>query len=229
MQQVYTVTRARPRNTISMVLLAVIDTAFNKHNARTLRSVCEDNIGKFAKSPAHASNVATAVRFPLGEIDGRSIGMHVYLSNNGDEPIHSHGQNFDTFAFKGVFQDEIFGFAPGPNGPFVKYKITREFSDKVCRVFFERKAKFFVSHSYRRTVKEGDIGYLSAEKAHTVQAHEGVITLYRFSGPLSDSSTFLPEKSPLSLRDEQTAAEKEKLIEIASNILKDVSSRNCST
>lgn len=145
MQQVYTVTRARPRNTISMVLLAVIDTAFNKHNARTLRSVCEDNIGKFAKSPAHASNVATAVRFPLGEIDGRSIGMHVYLSNNGDEPIHSHGQILIPSHSKECFKTKFLDLLRAPMALLSSTKSQGNFRIKFAECFLKEKQSF----SYR--------------------------------------------------------------------------------
>ncbi len=220
MTQVYTVKRPRPKNTISTILLNNIDAAFDKRDAPTLMSVCKDNIIKFANSPAQASNVATAVRFPLGEINRSSIGLHVYLSSNGEDQIHSHGQNIDTFVFRGTFQDEIFEFVPHIDGAYVTYKISRKFTDKDCIVSFRRDEMCLVSNSYRRSVKEGDIGSLSSEIIHRVHAREGVITLYRFWGPFLDSNTYLPKTSPLSLRHEQTIAEKERLIATSNSILK---------
>jgi hypothetical protein len=219
LQRVHIVERLLPRRQASEILLEAIDRAFAELDSSTLFSLCEENLVKFLSYPAQVSNVASSVRIPLGEIDGSSMGIHVYLSEKGDEPIHSHAQNLYTFVFKGTFRDEIFNFVQDPDGPLVKHKISKAFLGGKYKLSFEREAGVAVSRSYQRLVAEREIGYLLAEEAHMVRAHSGVITLYRFSGQFRDSGTFLPREMLSPFVFGQTTEAKTKMIANARMIL----------
>lgn len=191
------IVRERPVQALPNTTLRRIYRSFVSRNPHSIVDICFKNLEKIYSIYPLISSVANCVRFPLGEIDGFRIGVHVYIGGGSSPPIHSHVQEIDTMVIRGVFEDEIYEFKPDNNGRFSRFNVSKTVNKDNYDLEFTKLGNAKIKNQSKRVILQGRMDTLKTDKAHRVIAEPGVVTIYCFRGQIEKCDTYVQQEKNL--------------------------------